>query len=96
MTVTIYYLDACTSGFMKRLQQLSQSNKRSLVDAKTRIIFLNACADPEGGGRAERPDTPPPKYHKNTGFACNIGPDFLKNQANIQCWAINGVLLASR
>ena len=99
MAITIYYLDACTPGFMKHLQQLSQSNKRSLVDAKTRIILeayllLIACADPEGGGGgAERPDTPPPEKSQNYRVCMQY---WSGNQASIQCWAINGVSLASR
>ena len=62
-----------------------------------------AWADPEGGTGG--PDPPSLKNLKNIRFFNNTGPDPLKNQASIQCWAIiclpvkhllNGVSLAGR
>ena len=41
------------------------------------------------GGSGSGPP-PPPENHKNIGFLSNIGPDPLKIQASIQCWAIIG------
>ena len=41
----------------------------------------------EGGGGAIR-DPDPLNNHKNIGSLSNTGPEPLKNQASIQCWAI--------
>ena len=38
-----------------------------------------------GGGQGG-PD--PPEKHESIGFLSNTGPDPLKNQASIRCWAI--------
>ena len=49
-------------------------------------LFIHCMRGSRRGGQGVR--TPPPlKNHKNIGFLSNTGPDSLKNQASIQCWA---------
>ena len=68
-------------------------------------IMICHYTDVMGRSREGTGGLDPLKNHKNIGFLSNTGPEPLKNQARVQCWAIiglpakchlNGILLAGR
>ena len=85
---------------------ISVRDKRLVYSAYLVKIGIGDIPSAETEGGTGGPDPPPPlKNHTNKGFLSNTGPDPLKSQVSIQCWAfiatpakrhLNGILLAGR
>ena len=52
--------------------------------------FVTACASSDKGEWGGKGVPTPPEKYQNIGFLDISGPDSLRNQATIQCWAIIG------